>query len=257
MPFRTFSSFARFTDTTLTLLRFQQFVVQGLWGKASPLQQLSASLTEDEIKTISAAFPKKDGTLRDFLLLPEAERKKLVQGSSERLKGASGASAVTDLLKTANLLPNVVISLDHYVEEEASNAFDLLDDETRDKLVSKHKADNASASSSSGGSGNNNEGSSNGESFGKRIHEHDLVTLKVTMKRMHGVKVGSTPPKGSAHKVLAPHFPRRLSEAWWLILIGDVDGRPQIHAIERVTEQGEVVEHKLRFMCAYRYVMIF
>ena len=225
----------RFLETTRTLIRFQQNVVQGLWVKSSPLQQLP-QLNEAEIKAVEEKGTTKESALRDFLALPsDAERRKILKSAGRFNKDDD--PVLVDALKTARLLPDLAITLDHYVEEEAeaSNAFDLVDDEERAKYIA------AAANATAGVSG-------------KKVHEQDLVTLKVTMRRRNGVGVGSTPAKGKAHKVLAPVFPRQLREAWWLILIGDVEGRPAIHAIERVTDQAEVVEHKLRFMCAYRCV---
>ena len=225
----------RFLDTTLTLIRLHQYVVQGLWVKSSPLQQLP-QLTDEEVKTVTAAFPAKEGVLTEFLALTEEDRKKVLS-ECPRFKAPSGEAkaALADVLTTAKLLPCLEVALDHYVEEEENDAYDLLDEETKADVVKKAASSSAADAPS-----------------GKAIHEQDLVTLKVTLRRRHGKGVGQTTPKGTAHRVLAPSFPRSVQEAWWLILIGDVEGRgDQIHAIEKVTDQAEVVEHKLRFLCAY------
>lgn len=188
-------------------------------------------LREEEIKTLQAAGRTKASALQDFLSSSPEERRKLLQ-STARLGLPANKAALDDVLLCATLLPNVQVTLDHYVEEEAENEYDLLDEDVKAKEVGK-AAKMAAAPS------------------GKDIHEQDQVTLKVTIKRLHALQPKKAGGKAVAHRVLAPHFPRILKEAWWLILVGDMDGKKVIFAIEKTTDQAETFTHKLRFMCPY------
>jgi len=61
-----------------------------------------------------------------------------------------------------------------------------------------------------------------------------------------------------APAVLAPFFPKTIQEGWWFILTDKTkkegavkrggDEGVTIHAIEKVTDQGKVIKHELRFM---------
>lgn len=225
----------RFLETTITLLKFSQNIVQGLWVKSSPFAQL-VQLNDEEIKTLAGSFPAKATAFGDFLALPDADKVKLLH-AIDRLKAPANKGIVDEVLRTASLLPNLHVHVDQYVEEEENNLCDLLDDDSKPEAAAAVPTDSRPS--------------------GKAIHENDLVTLKLTMTRKNVkplIKGGKVvQDKGTAHKVLAPYFMRSMTETWWLILIGDIKGEAQIHAIEKVTDQSEIVEHKLRFMCAYRY----
>ena len=229
----------RFTDTTRTLIKFQQFVVQGLWGKASPLQQLCPlkPFSDDEIKTIEGSFAniRDSSPLRELVALKENQQSEMLK-SLDRFK--KDAPALADVLKTVRILPDLEVTLDWCVEEDELSGDVLSLDDDEQAAAKKKKAEAAAAAG--GGPGKLGSGEL---PPGKKIHENDLVTIKVKFNRKNH-------NNGSAHKVLAPLFPRPLNEAWWLILTPEegTDGRGLPHPT-KVTDQKAQVETKLQFMC--------
>ena len=101
---------------------------------------------------------------------------------------------------------------------------------------------------------------------GDAIYEEDLVTLRVILTRENLSEGEVAPP------VHAPHFPKVLREGWWLLLTdkpkgstgatdskkskekGEVSGggTVNIYAAEKITDQGRVVSHDLRFLAPAR-----
>ena len=97
--------------------------------QSNPLEQLPG-LNADEIKALQAASKTKDSALRDFLALPQAEQKALLL-AQDRLKKPESKKVVDELLLSASLLPNVQVTLDHYVEEEGEDEYGLLDEDVK------------------------------------------------------------------------------------------------------------------------------
>jgi len=253
----------RWLETTIAAINFSQCLVQGLWHTNSPFEQLP-HIHETEAKALLKAFfgTSPVGTLTDFLKASEDEKKKCLTMLSEEQK--------VDVFKACKIFPCLQIDTKLFVEEDDEKGF-FDDDEDSKASKSKTKAEEAPAaadalvtSSSVGDGAYANAVITSGD----KIFEQDLVTLRVTMTRLNVTAVTGKGAVCKAPSVYAPLFPRTIYENWWLILTDKAltsDGKKKllgagagsavetnIHAVEKISDQGRVISHELRFMAPQR-----
>ena len=94
----------KWLHTTLSAIRFNQCLVQGLWSTSSPLLQLP-HVTEEEVKHMVGAKTQRK-SLANYLRLPDAEKKGLSKLSEEHK---------ADVLRVCKLLPCIKVCIRPYV----------------------------------------------------------------------------------------------------------------------------------------------
>lgn len=221
----------RWLDTSIAAIKFSQYLIQGLWTTNHSLEQLP-HFTEEQIKAITKGPKPQAKDLREYLLIPDADKKGLEKMTAEEKK---------DVLKVASILPNLTVETKLYVEDDEDENFGDSDEE-EEKVVEKEEDKEEK------------EGEEPKQKIkGDDICEQDLVTLKITLTRENVLP--STKKKAStAPYVYAPHFPKVIQENWWLVLTdkAPVDGKKQedvhIYAFEKVSDQGRTFTHEVRFM---------
>ena len=215
----------KWLDMSISALRFSQCVVQALWTPNHSLEQLPY-VGDAEVKSIVKSC-KAVKTLGDFLRTPDEEKKGLTNLNEEQRAEVS---------RVCTLLPRLKIETKLFVEEEEQ---DFLADVEEDAPASTGKAVHVVETVS-----------------GDNIYEQDLVTLRITLTR-ENVSEGAKAPA-----VYAPHFPKTLREAWWVVLT-DKPSKPvddpkrslaglNIYAFEKVSDQARKVVHEVRFMAPQR-----
>ena len=143
-----------------------------------------------------------------------------------------------DVFSACKLIPHLKVDINLFVEEEEKdNFFDDADD-SEEKKEDEVAQSNSSAKSKKTYSYNPNISKNNEVIRGDDVYENDLITIRVTLTR-ENVEDGK-----NASPVHAPHFPRALSEAWWVILTTNPKPdkknnvpEPVIHTVERLTDQ--------------------
>jgi translocation protein SEC63 len=209
----------RWLQTTLATIRFQQCVVQALWGNDSPLLQLPHFTDEMARAVVRGAKGGAGRALWEFIRAAPTDRKGLSELSPAH---------VEDVTRACDLFPHLEASYDLYVEEEEG---DFFDDEDVTPAAGAEAVQGAVR--------------------GEEIYENDLVTLRVKLLRQNVAEGEHAPP------VHAPLFPATIREGWWLILtdkprvdssVSAGEAEATIHAIERIADQSRSVKHEVRFM---------
>jgi translocation protein SEC63 len=213
----------KWLDLSISAIRFAQCVAQALWVNSHSLEQLPY-VSSEEAKNIMKSC-KDVKTLGDFLRLPENEKKGL-NGLSEEQR--------TEVARVCSILPHLKVETKLFVEEEEK---DFLEDAYDDVPADKKPAAVEQVS-------------------GDNIYEQDLVTLRITLTRENVTEGATAPP------VYAPYFPKTLRENWWVVLTdrpNKPEGDPKrtlanlnVHAFEKVSDQGRKVVHEVRFMAPQR-----
>lgn len=222
----------RWLQTTLNAIRFSQCLIQALWTNSSPFLQLP-HITE-KIASSIVKGSKNPNLFASFIRDPLAD-KSLLKGMSEY--------QIVDIQSACNVLPHMTVECKLFVEENDEEDFYKQDEE--DMTEEEKAAAEATAKKGAGRNYNPNITKSGEVINGDSIYENDLVTLRVKMTR-ENVEDGKR-----ASSVHAPLFPKSITETWWLILTEkDVKktGEPNIHAVERITDQSKTVTHEIRFM---------
>lgn len=160
----------RFLLTTLSAIEFSQCVIQGLWHTDHSLLQLP-HFTEQEVKHITRGNKIQAKTLRDYLQIPDEEKKGLANMTEEQKH---------DVLVACNeIIPRLKVEWKLYVEEDDDD-LDGPPEEKRDETVSiinnqpldknaleKYKQLSQARSAISG----------------EKIYENDLISLRITITR--------------------------------------------------------------------------
>ena len=223
----------RWLQTTFSAIRFSQCLVQALWTNNSPFLQLP-HFTEKAASAVTKGS-KNPHIFSSFIRDPLAD-KTLLKGMSEE--------QIVDIQSACNVLPHMKVDCKLFVEENEDDE-DFYKQDEDDMTEEEKAAAEASAKKGAGRNYNPNITKSGEVINGDSIYENDLVTLRVKMTREN---VGEGKKASSVH---APFFPKSISEVWWLILTEkDVkkSGEPNIHAVERITDQNKCVSHEIRFM---------
>jgi translocation protein SEC63 len=208
----------KWLETTISAIKFAQCVVQGLWYTNHSMVQLP-HIPEAEVKALVKKAKTPTKCLWEYLRTPDSEKKGL-DGLSEAQK--------QDVYRTCNLFPKLKVETDLFVEEEEKWG----DDDETANTSTEAKTDE--------------------EDLGKKIFEQDLVTLRVTLTRENVTKGGRAAP------VYAPNFPKTIREGWWIILtesskeLRKGKTEPDIHAVEKISDQTREMVHELRFMAPPR-----
>lgn len=204
----------RWLQTTLSILRFSQCLVQALWVNDHSLQTLPY-FTENEVKHVSRGAKVQARTLAEYVRVPDAEKKGLAAFTDEQRD---------EILKSCALLPRIKVETKVFVEEE--------DKEEGEEAAAASDADTAKRVK------------------GDDIYEGDIITIRVTITR-ENVPEGETAPPVFAPRfprVLREKWWVILSDR------PRPDPRrpnmepPQasIFAMEKLMGQGRVVTHDLR-----------
>ena len=150
---------------------------------------------------------------------------------------------IIDIQSACNVLPHMKIECKLFVEENDEEDFYKQDEAD---MTEEEKAAAAETAKKGAGRNYNPNVTKSGDVIkGDSIYEQDLVTLRVKMTRENVEEKQKAPP------VHAPLFPRPINEAWWLILTGKdtkKTGEPNIHAVERITDQRKNVPNEIRLM---------
>lgn len=222
----------RWLQSTLHAIRFSQCLVQAIWTNSSPFLQLP-HFTEKEAASVTKGS-KNPNLFASFIRDPLAD-KSLLKGMSEE--------QIIDIQSACNVLPHMKIECKLFVEENDEEDFYKQDEAD---MTEEEKAAAAETAKKGAGRNYNPNVTKSGDVIeGDSIYEQDLVTLRVKMTRENVEEKQKAPP------VHAPLFPRPINEAWWLILTEKdtkKTGEPNIHAVERITDQSKNVTHEIRFM---------
>lgn len=215
----------KWLDLSISAIRFAQCISQALWVNSHSLEQLPG-VGAEEVKHILKTC-KNVRTLGDFLRLSDSEKTQALE--------TLGAEERAEVLRVCAILPHLKVETKLFVEEEEE---DFLGD-----------ADDAPPSSKAAAP-------PVVQVPGDNIYEQDLVTLRITLTR-ENVSEGA-----SASPAYAPHFPKTIKESWWVVLT-DKPNKPEgdpkrtltnlnVHAFEKVSDQGRKVVHEVRFMAPQR-----
>jgi len=234
----------RWFDLSIAAIKFSQCVVQGLWTTNHSLEQLPY-LEDTEIKAIAKSQKPQAKTLGEYLAIPDAEKKGLGSLSDEQK---------AEVLRVCTLIPQLKVEVKLFVEEEDSNFRD--DDEEEEEQEAAAGKEEGNGDDNSKATAVVAKQADKPEISGDAIYEQDLVTMRLTLTR-ENISAGQQAPP-----VYAPLFPRTLRESWWIVLTdspGGAEGaaaaaakkptgEKNIHAFEKVSDQGHTVTHEVRFM---------
>lgn len=226
------ASSQKWFQTTISAIKFSQYVVQALWINDNSFNQLP-HFTEQHIKHITKGSKVQAKSISEYVRIPDDEKKGL-QGLSEEEK--------SDIIKACLALPKVSFSTKLFVEDDETVSFgddyevspgDVVELDENSEAVKKYKSAVAAARGVAG----------------DQVYEGDLITLKVTLRRENIDEDEEAAP------VYAPYFPRVLREKWWLILTNKPKGKkasdpvPEctIMNMEKITSQSKVVYHEMKF----------
>jgi translocation protein SEC63 len=98
----------RWLQTTLSILRFSQCLVQALWVNDHSLQTLP-HFTENEVKHVSRGAKVQARTLAEYVKVPDAEKKGLASFTDAQRE---------EVLQSCALLPRIKVETRVFVEEE-------------------------------------------------------------------------------------------------------------------------------------------
>eukprot|EP01038_Epipyxis_sp_PR26KG_P011705 gene11705-15670_t len=206
----------KWIETSLSAIKFSQCITQGLWTNNHSLEQLPY-FTDAEIKIVTKSGSKPHvKSLQDYLRIPHADKKGLAQLSTEEQE---------EVLKVCDILPLVKVDYKLFVEEEDKEGLGVEDSnvEVENEVSNQPKGDS--------------------------IYENDLVTLRIVLVRENVTE------NKFAQPVYAPRYPKTICEAWWIVLSDkahDSKTEVNIYAFEKITDQGRVVTHEVRFMAPNR-----
>jgi translocation protein SEC63 len=251
----------KWLDTSISAIKYSQCIVQALWTSSHSLEQLP-HIGEAEVKAITKEGKGSVGkpsvkTLGDFLKLSEADKRAKLEKLGEEQR--------EDVLSTCALIPQMNLKVQLFVEEEEGDFLDeaeTADDEAErkkrekdmDKKLLKKIRDAEEAARLAAAHAPK----------GDQIFEQDLVTLRVIITRENLTTAQSGSSKGKVREapvpVHAPFFPQTIYENWWVVLTDKIpppnskqpEGGVNIHAFEKVSEQGREIVHELRFMAPQR-----
>lgn len=218
----------KWLDLSISAIKFAQCVIQAQWTNNHSLEQLPY-ITENEVKIITKTPKPQARTLGEYLEVPDEEKKGLTGLTAEQR---------AEVLRVCNILPHLKVETKLFVEEEE---LDFLADSGDAPAAATEDCDEDTDKANA--------------VTGDQIYEQDLVTLRITLTRQN-VSEGATAPP-----VYAPFFPKTVRENWWIVLT-DKANRPEsdpkrnanvnIHAFEKVSDQGRKVVHEVRFMAPQR-----
>lgn len=118
----------RWLQTSLSAIKFSQYLVQGRWVNNHSLEQLP-HFSEAEVKAITKGPKPQAKELAEYLAVPDSEKKGLSNLTSEQKD---------DVLKVCSLLPNIKVETKLFVEDEdESTGFSDGEDDEEDEVKKK------------------------------------------------------------------------------------------------------------------------
>jgi hypothetical protein len=218
-----------------------------------PSPRLPLSLTPLQVKHITRGGKVQAKSLREYLQVPDAEKK--------GLSTLSEAERADVLLACNEIIPKLKVELKLFVEEDDEE--DTLDGPPEDKRDDTVSIINSQPLDKNALEKYKELSQARSAISGERIYENDLISLRLTMTRENVLEGGNN----TAPPVHAPHFPRPVRETWWAVLTDKpkVDPKkgsePQanLYSIEKITDQSRVVKHVMRFAAppkAGKYSMV-